>query len=47
MTNWKEFEGQFTARLSLDRRPVAVTFLDKEPTNVPKFSGTEPAGCSY
>jgi uncharacterized protein (DUF169 family) len=47
MTNWKEFEEQFTARLALDRRPVAVTFLDKEPSNVPKFSGTEPAGCSY
>jgi uncharacterized protein (DUF169 family) len=47
MTNWNEFEEQFTARLGLDRRPVAVTFLDKEPANIPKFSGNEPAGCSY
>jgi uncharacterized protein (DUF169 family) len=47
MSNWNEFEEQFTARLGLDRRPVAVTFLDKEPANVPKFSGNEPAGCSY
>jgi len=47
MTNWKELEKQFTARLSLDRRPVAVTFLDAEPAGVPKFSGTEPAGCSF
>jgi uncharacterized protein (DUF169 family) len=47
MTNWKEFEEQFAARLALDRRPVAVTFLDKAPSSVPKFSGTEPAGCSY
>lgn len=47
MTNWKEFEELFTARLALDRRPVAVTFLDKEPSNVQKFSGTEPAGCSF
>lgn len=47
MTNWKELEKQFTARLALDRRPVAVTFLDKEPSGIPKFSGTEPAGCSF
>ncbi len=28
MANWKELEKQFTARLALGRRPVAVTFLD-------------------
>jgi uncharacterized protein (DUF169 family) len=47
MTNWKEMEKQFAARLSLVRRPVAVTFLDSEPSGVAKFSGTEPAGCSF
>jgi uncharacterized protein (DUF169 family) len=47
MTNWKELEQQFSSRLGFDRRPVAVTFLDSEPTGVPKFSGTEPAGCSF
>ena len=47
MTNWKELEKQFSARLTLDRRPVAVTFLDAEPSGVSKFSGTEPAGCSF
>jgi len=47
MTNWKELEKQFAARLALGRRPVAVTFLDAEPSDVPKFSGTEPAGCSF
>ena len=47
MTNWKELEKQFTARLVLGRRPVAITFLDAEPSGVPKFSGTEPAGCSF
>ena len=47
MTNWKELEKQFAARLALGRRPVAVTFLDAEPGGVPKFSGTEPAGCSF
>jgi uncharacterized protein (DUF169 family) len=47
MPNWKELEKQFTARLTMSRRPVAVTFLDAEPTEIEKFSGTEPAGCSF
>ena len=47
MANWKELEKQFAARLSLSRRPVAVTFLDGEPAGIAKFSGTEPAGCSF
>jgi len=33
--------------LTLGRRPVAVTFLDAEPSGVAKFSGSEPAGCSF
>jgi uncharacterized protein (DUF169 family) len=47
MTNWKKVENQFAERLALARRPVSVTFLDAEPAGIPKFSGTEPAGCSY
>ncbi len=31
----------------MSRRPVAVTFLDTEPVGIAKFSGTEPAGCSF
>jgi uncharacterized protein (DUF169 family) len=47
MANWKELENLFTTRLTIHRRPVAVTFLDAEPTGIAKFSGTEPAGCSF
>lgn len=47
MANWKELERKFTSGLALERRPVAVTFLDAIPAGVAKFSGTEPAGCSY
>lgn len=47
MANWKELEEQFAVRLTLSRRPVAITFLDAEPAGVSKFSGTEPAGCSF
>lgn len=47
MASWKELEKRFTERLRLGRRPVAVTFLDAEPTGIAKFAGTEPAGCSF
>jgi uncharacterized protein (DUF169 family) len=47
MANWKNLEKQFATNLSLTRRPVAVTFLDAEPAGIPKFSGTEPSGCSF
>jgi len=47
MANWKELETQFSTRLSLGRRPVAITFLDSIPANLPRFSGIEPAGCSF
>src|SRR5258708_10619036 len=46
MANWKELEKLFTTRLIMSQRPVALTFLDKEPAGIEKFSGSEPAGCS-
>jgi uncharacterized protein (DUF169 family) len=46
-SNWKEIEQRIGAAVKLPRRPVAVSFLDSVPTNVEKFSGTEPSGCSY
>jgi len=33
--------------LGLQRRPVAVGFRDSPPPGVPKFTGTEPSGCSF
>jgi len=47
MPNWKEMEKKIAARLPMRRRPVAVTFMDSEPAGVAKFSGAEPAGCSF
>jgi uncharacterized protein (DUF169 family) len=47
MTDWKELEKQFAARLSMSNRPVAVAFLDQPPAGVSKFFGSEPAGCSF
>jgi uncharacterized protein (DUF169 family) len=47
MVNWGQLENRFTELLALVRRPVAVTFLDSVPADVAKFSGSEPAGCSF
>jgi len=47
MPNRKELEKLFAARLSMSRRPVPVTFLDTQPEGIEKFSGSEPASCSF
>jgi uncharacterized protein (DUF169 family) len=47
MADWQEMERRFTGKLPMQRRPVAVAFLDSPPKGVPAFSGTEPSGCSY
>jgi uncharacterized protein (DUF169 family) len=44
---WQEFERQITSVVKLGRRPVAVSFLDAEPSDAKKFEGTEPSGCSF
>src|SRR5208282_230144 len=45
--NGKEIERQVAAVTKAARRPVAVIFLDEAPTNVKKFEGSEPSGCSF
>ena len=47
VSNWNDLEQRIGAAVKLARRPVAVTFLDMAPVNVPKFSGTEPSCCSF
>src|SRR5579872_1588954 len=47
MTDYRKLEQQLTNTLKLERRPVAVKFLEKPPAGVPKFSGTMPSGCSF
>ena len=45
--NWKELETRFGEAVKIQKRPVAVAFLDTAPMNVQKFEGTEPSGCSF
>jgi uncharacterized protein (DUF169 family) len=47
MTNYATLEERLTKTLDLTRRPIAVAFLDQPPAGVPKFSGTQPSGCSF
>lgn len=47
MTDYRKLEQDLTNTLKLDRRPVAVKFLEVPPAGVPKFSGTMPSGCSF
>lgn len=47
MPSWQLLESCIVGPLSLLRRPVAVTFLDREPTDIERFAGTEPSGCSF
>jgi uncharacterized protein (DUF169 family) len=45
--NWKALEARFASALQFERRPVAVSYLDRAPDGVEKFEGSEPSGCSF
>lgn len=47
MADYGSIERRVTEALSLERRPVAVTYQETPPQGVPKFVGTEPSGCSF
>ena len=47
MTDYASLEQQLTQALGLERRPVAVAFLDAPPAGIVPFSGSVPAGCSF
>lgn len=45
--NWSELENKISSAAKLERRPVAVTFLDSPPASVAQFEGNQPSGCSF
>ncbi len=47
MTDYSNLEKQLSEALRLERRPVAVTFLETPPSGVSKFAGTVPSGCTF
>jgi uncharacterized protein (DUF169 family) len=44
---WNVLETRFAVAVKLERRPVAVTYLERAPGGVEKFEGSEPSGCSF
>jgi len=46
-TDYRAIELELTEALGLTRRPVAVAFRSTPPAGVPRFTGTEPSGCSF
>ena len=47
MPDYHAIERQLTEALGLTRRPIAVAFRSTPPSGVPRFTGTEPSGCSF
>lgn len=47
MSAWQSLEKSFREALHLQKRPVAVTFLDAVPAGVPRIEGSQPSGCSF
>lgn len=45
--DYRAIEERIVKTLGLQRRPVAVKFLDAPPSGIEKFTGTEPSGCSF
>jgi uncharacterized protein (DUF169 family) len=45
--NWKTLETKFAGAIAMERRPVAVAYLDAVPNGVERFEGSEPSGCSF
>ncbi len=45
--DYKGIEAKLVKALGVQKRPVAVKFLNAEPTGIEKFAGTEPSGCSF
>ena len=46
-TSWSALESRFKTLVDLERRPIAVAYLDAAPASVEKFQGSEPSGCSF
>ena len=47
MIDFRSLEKRVGDALALERRPVAVAFLETPPAGVTKFTGSAPSGCSF
>jgi uncharacterized protein (DUF169 family) len=47
MPDYRELERKLSEAVGLERRPVAVRFLDQPPQAVGRFEGNVPSGCTF
>jgi uncharacterized protein (DUF169 family) len=47
MIDYGSMEKRLTEAVGLERRPVAVAFLQAPPAGITKFEGVMPSGCSF
>jgi uncharacterized protein (DUF169 family) len=47
MPDYRSLERQFSEVLGIERRPVAIAFLDAPPAGVVPFEGAVPSGCTF
>src|SRR5581483_3135169 len=47
MIDYSRVEEALMQGLGIERRPVAITFLDAPPQGVEKFAGTVPSSCTF
>src|ERR1700681_1532603 len=47
VSSWQALETRFANAVKLERRSVAVAYLERAPDGVRKFEGSEPSGCSF
>ena len=47
MSDYKTLANDLISALELSQPPIAISFCDAPPPNVPAFNGMVPAGCSF
>ncbi|MBM3774717.1 MAG: hypothetical protein FJW37_06080 [Acidobacteria bacterium] len=47
MLGYRQLESDLIAAFALERRPVAVSFVDTPPAGVRKFTGAVPSSCTF
>jgi uncharacterized protein (DUF169 family) len=47
MTDYSKLEEVFMEGLGIERRPVAIAFLEAPPQGVEKFTGSVPSSCTF
>jgi len=47
MSDYRKLASDLITSLALAQPPVAISFADAPPPNVPSFHGVVPAGCSF